>query len=817
MDKLVLILLASLLFSPFSNGQPPADYHQYGCKFVKNKLHKLQLSPDERGRFGTADTRSDSIDILHYTIDLDVRDYGSQKIKGACTIDFSAKVDGISEIKLDLLQLQVDSVQADGMLLPFLYDGSYLTITLPQTLNAAGQMTLTIFYQGNPVADPSGFGGLVFEDGIIYNLGIGLSGSTGKYNYGRGWFPCFDNFVERATYDFTITSGGNRKAFCVGTFLEEEDLGNGVFKRKYSMVQPLPTYLVGVAAGNYKAIETVHEGSSGEIPILLVGKAGDTSAMKNSFQYLGGAIDAFEDWFGDYFWEQVGFVLTTAGAMEHATLIAYPDFVVGNGPSFSMNRLMAHELAHHWWGNRTTLSGPENMWIKEGNAEYSAHLFTEFNFGKEAFKKQVMDNWQEVLKTAHIDDDGFQPLSGIPYEQTYGTHTYNKGASIMHNLRAYLGDTLFSSGMTALLENFTYQSINAEQFRDFLSANTGIDLYWFFEDQIFNPGFTNFELESVIVNQTGSNYNVEVTVEQKVRAAPKLYSQVPLEITFFDENWNSYTVDFIADGALTTTSFDLPFNPVLQVLNDNQRMNMARLQNRHVIKEIGSVSTSYTDLYQINVTEITDSALLNVVHHWVAPDPIQTSPEQYRLSNTHYWSFSGHFKGDFAAKVRFAYTGNSENQLDYDLVAETEDSLVLLWRPNAQTDWVEYPYYEKQLVGANNGFGFVTAEPLLMGDYCFANGETITLDNQETKQVSSITVFPNPASEFLKIQFSDDLLLDSGRIRLLDALGRSWKEMTVSQQPVASLAISSVPPGTYFVLVEDAEGLPVHAETIQID
>ncbi len=817
MKKLSIALWFSVLSIAQLLAQPVNGHYEYGCKYVKNKLHKLQLTEGERSILSQADTRSDSIDILHFDIFIDLRDYGSKKITANCQVDFAAKVDGINKIKLDLLGLNVDSVFVAGQLTPFQYDGSYITIPLTTALNAGEESTVHIYYQGTPVADPSGFGGLVFEDGIIYNLGIGLSGSTGKYNYGRGWFPCFDNFVERATYDFTVMSGGNRKGYCIGTFLGEEDLGNGVFVRHYSMAQQLPTYLVGIAAGNYKTIEETHQGASGDIPVLLVGKTGDTSSMKNAFQFLGDAIDAFEDWYGDYFWEQVGYVMTTAGAMEHSTLIAFPDFIIDNGPSFGMNRLMAHELAHHWWGNRTTLSGPENMWIKEGNAEYGAHLFTEYTFGKEAFKKQVMDNWEDVLKSAHIDDDGFQPLSGIPYEQTYGTTTYNKGASIMHNLRAYLGDSLFSSGMTALLEHFTYQSINAEQFRDFLSAETGYDLHWFFNDQIFQPGFSNFEINKLQTAASGNVWNVELTVRQKVRAAPVLYTNVPLQITFFDEAWNEYTYPFVASGTETTVNFELPFQPVLQVLNDKQDMNLARLQNRYIINDVGTLGTNYTDLYQINVTQITDSALLNIVHHWVAPDPITDNPNQYRLSNTHFWSFTGDFKGDFAAKVRFAYSGSTASQLDYDLVSETEDSLLLMYRPDAQTEWMEYPYYEKQLVGANNGFGFVTAEPLLMGDYCFANGQTITLPLKEYESEAAVLLFPNPVSDVLRLTFTE--ALPDGlncRLKLMDAMGRSWKEVSMTNQTKIELPVANIPKGAYFVLIEDEAGNPFHAEKISI-
>ena len=80
-------------------------------------------------------------------------------------------------------------------------------------------MEVTVFYQGTPTVDPSGFGGLDFNGNYAYNLGIGLS--SNPYNFGRSWFPCFDNFVERSTYNFNVLSHAGRRGYCVGTFMGE--------------------------------------------------------------------------------------------------------------------------------------------------------------------------------------------------------------------------------------------------------------------------------------------------------------------------------------------------------------------------------------------------------------------------------------------------------------------------------------------------------------------------------------------------------------------------------------------------------------------
>ncbi|MEZ4908518.1 MAG: M1 family aminopeptidase [Saprospiraceae bacterium] len=158
-------------------------------------------------------------------------------------------------------------------------------------------------------------------------------------------------------------------------------------------------------------------------------KAADTSKVASSFAYLPFALEALEYWYGPYQWNRVGYAMTTNGAMEHPTNIAFPDFLGNDGdPEVTMD-IMAHELAHHWWGDVTTLTTAYDMWIKEGTSEYGMHQFIEYFFGKKRFQDLMRSNSYTVVTSAHINDDGFWSLSGMPMDHTYGTTTYNKGAN----------------------------------------------------------------------------------------------------------------------------------------------------------------------------------------------------------------------------------------------------------------------------------------------------------------------------------------------------------------------------------------------------
>lgn len=799
------ITLFCLFISTFLSAQPATEF--YGCHHARYKHLLTPLTEAQKLILQQADMRSDTIDILNYSIHLDVTNFTGKSIAAACEVTFTPKKDSLTILPLDLLKLTVDSVTWKDTAITFDYDDFLLLIYLPEALAAGDIATVTVHYHGSPTADPSGFGGFVFTPDHAYNLGIGLS--SNPYNFGRSWFPCFDNFVERSTYEYHVVTNNDRRAYCVGTFLSETDLGNGKILRSYRMSQQIPTYLSGVAVGKYSVIDQVHQGRYGQIPIQLIGLSRDAGRLEPAFSQLGNAIDALESWFGPYVWERVGYVLTERGAMEHPTNIAYPSSSVGSGATPAQNRLMAHELAHHWWGNLTTLNSPSDMWIKEGNAEYGAHLFTELAFGKEYFKDVVKDNHGSVLARAHIEDDNqFLALSGIPYEYTYGYHTYNKGASMMHNLRGYLGDSLFSVGMRSILETYPYSAIDAFQFRDQLMLKTGADLIAFFEDWIFNPGYSGFELDSVHYENQGGHVRAKVYVQQKLRKAPHLHSNVPIDITFFDENWNTFTGSMTADGANSSAEIFVPFQPVLAILNDNNRLNLAQMQDRTVVRRTGAFQLSNVSMTQLNALAVPDSALLNVIHYWIPPDPPSPNPNNIKLSSTHYWNVDGIFPEGFEVSVMLSYTGNDSIFLDYDLVKNTEDSLILVYRPDAKSPWEEYPFYRKIPLSLTDGKGFIRIDKLLKGDYSFANGDFPSTSVRDESEADIYAAYPNPAEDYLQVSGWVDQP-QSIEIQLFGIAGDLvYKERTgvFSDFFEHRVPVGQLPAGLYFLKMTNALG-----------
>ena len=150
------------------------------------------------------DKRSDTVHIYHYDIHLDFTNYSSFKLFGKTRVYFSPISQSINSVTLDLLGPDVDSVKSkSGQSLNFSADDKSFTVTLSSALASTDSSYFDVYYHGTPVTD-SQFGGFYYNSSYAYNVGVSLSAIP--HNYGKTWFPCQDNFVNRSTYDLYITT-----------------------------------------------------------------------------------------------------------------------------------------------------------------------------------------------------------------------------------------------------------------------------------------------------------------------------------------------------------------------------------------------------------------------------------------------------------------------------------------------------------------------------------------------------------------------------------------------------------------------------------
>ncbi len=755
-----------------------------------------------------SNARSDSLDVIHTEINLEVLDFNGKSINGNAVITLVSKLNNISHVNLDLLKLNVDSVLNGNSNLTYAYNDTLLRVNLLGSLNQGDTMKLNVFYRGVPQIDQSNWGGFYFNAGYAFNLGVGFEADP--HNYGRVWFPCFDNFVERSTYLFNIYTSDDKKAHCSGELIAENVVSGDTIVRTWKMDESIPSYLVGLAVAEYETVHMSYAGLSGNVPIELAAKAQDTTKAKNAFINLDDAMAAFEYNFGPFLFNKVGysFVPFGSGAMEHAANIAYPLYAISGGSTGS-ETLMAHELAHHWWGNLVTCKTAEDMWINEGMASYCEQLFLEYTYDVDTFKTVRKDNLDAVLQYAHVREDEYRSVSGVPHEFTYGMHVYDKGAVVAHNLRAYLGDSLYRSGMKYFLNKYQFSDVNSELIRDELSSFTGIDLTDFFDDWIFNPGFSHFQVDSIVTEDLlGGQYDVSIYVRQKLKGATLFHNNVPLMMKIIDKNLVSHDIEVNVSGQQTVISKTLDYEPLMAFVNSDENMNLAQVKDEITIQEAGDYELKYGRM-NLKAFGGIDSVVMRVEHHWVAPDNDQLPSNAAEISDYHYWTVHT-LHGYFVGSAEIYYDGrnsmsNGNGQLDNDLLEAGEDSVILLYRPNSSQVWKEYQFYSRnQLVTDLDKYGKMELHELLMGEYALATGTSIVgIKKKEKQENIRIKISPNPVLLGNTVTISTPSLNEPAIIEIYDLEGK--KVFFEPFNGKLNLQLNRYQSGTYVVLIRSEE------------
>ncbi len=695
---------------------------------------------------------SDSIDILHYNINLDIIDFSSQQIAGFTDLKITAKTNNINTIPLDLLKLIVDSIKINNIIVAaYNYNDTLLRIPLSTSIGVGDTVDVKVYYHGHPVQDAS-WGGFYFNNSYAFNMGVGFD--SDPHNFGRVWYPCIDDFVDRATYDYFIRTDSANIAVCGGVLVSEVNNSDNTKTYHWQLNQSIPTYLSSVAVGNYVAVTDTFQSMNGVIPIYIYVRPADTNKAKASFIHLENMLTIFESAFGPYLWDRVGYIGVpfSSGAMEHATNIA-----IGNGfinGTLNYETLIAHELSHHWFGNLVTCSSALDMWLNEGWAVYCESIFMNGLFGYQAFKDYNRDNLHYVIQYAHIQDNGYRAVYGIPHEYTYGTTVYDKGATVAHSLRGYLGDSLFFSSIKSYINQFAFNNASSIDMRDFITSHTGINMNDFFDAWVFELGFPHYSVDSFNIIQTPQpECTVNVYVRQKLKARTILANSNILDVTFMDNNWQTYTDTIHFSGQTGSKSFTVPFTPESVMLDVEERISDATIDLYQTIKSTGLIDYNHT-YFKLDVEQVSDSAFVRVVHNWVGPDPLKNpSADIFRIAKNRYWIVEGIFPTGFKSKGVFHFSRIQNVQLgDLELMPSisSADSLVLLYRKNAVEDWRVVNFVKT----GNFLQGDLISQNVQPGEYALGIGlpNQSKVENSNSDKIKGLNVYPNPSGKLFNIE-----------------------------------------------------------------
>ena len=693
---------------------------------------------------------SDTLDALYYEIHLTSVNTTAKTIGAWTVVTLESKIDNVSQVTLELLDLTVDQVFVNGIeVTGFTHNNPWLYIPLSSPVNTGDQVSIKVVYHGEPFHE--NWGGFHWSGTYAFNLGVGFE--SNPHNLGKAWFPCIDDFHDRAIYEVFTTVDIPKKAVCGGTLLEVVNNGNGTETYHWKLSGNIPTYLASVAVGEYENVPDTFLSITGqEIPIGIWVRPVDTAKVDGSFATLKPILAAFENYFGPYQWERVGYVGTAIGAMEHSTNIAYPNFCISG--SLNYESLFAHELSHQYFGDLVTCESAEDMWLNEGWAVFCESMYKEALYGVEAYRDDMNARHKDVLHTCHIDDGGYRAVYGIPTEYTYGTTVYQKGALVAHTLRNYIGDDLFFPAIKAFIQEYKFDYATSWELQDFLSNHTGIDLTDFFEAWVFRPGFPEFSVDSFNIQPAGNQFNVTVYAKQKLDGTTELANSNRVEVTFMNENWQTETVTMEFSGETGAQTFQINMNPAIVMMDFYDKVADANNDITLVLKQTG-LTNLYPLFAKINAVTLpaNDSAFIRVTHRWVPPDSLKTPVPGLTLSDYRHWRVDGIFPEGTDITGSFNY--NKYNNLDGNLMTDPNDSIVILYRPNRAADWQGVAFTK---IGSPN-VGYLEIQHLQKGEYTLAVWDDlyVGIKPKPAGNGDEIKIFPNPAKEIVIIEFGNDI------------------------------------------------------------
>ena len=773
---------------------------QFSCMDSKQNLAVLS-SPSINNN-----AKSDTFNILHYQINLDLTAIANQIFKADAKIFFQPLISGANTLNLDLHLLQVDSVNyinASGQSdtnFSYQYNDSLLSVHFNANVNlSSNQDYLHIYYSGYPKIDASNWGGFHADQGYYYNLGVGFA--SNPHTFGRAWFPCYDNFVEKSTYALSVKSRAPLLPMLIGDSIARYPLLGDTILSTSFLSEEIPTYLASFALANYQFLEDTVQGLNGIKSILLAAKAADTANLKASFLNLKATFHAFEEYFGAYQWPRIGYAATTVGAMEHATSIHYPISLI-NG-NLSGEDIMAHELAHHWFGNLITCESADDMWINEGMAEYSSHLYQEKVYSRERYLDVVRANAWRVLTIAHTRDGGvFRPLFAQPHEYVYGFHTYQKGAMVGHNLRHYLGDVLFFSTLDSLLSKYAYQNLSSASFLSELQRISGqAKMSDFGQDWVYQAGFSQFSVDDW--NYQASTQEVNFSLKQRLYEAPAFHNNVPVDVSFFAADGQVIHHNFLHSGANSQHIFPLGFNPVAVLSSYSGSLLTATGMDHLEIDKLGAQSGEYSSI-TVDCTNFIDSGSVILMQHLVKADKKSINNFDFHLADKRYFSIQklGLSQSNLQGEIGFE---GSNGKPESSLLQNGNDSIVLLFRAKGSDQWNIYPYQLKKVASANSRRGSFELSQIENGDYVFANtSESLSISKSNNDAAASLyEFFPNPTKGQLKIlshRSEKDVFVQiydqGGRLKLVESFSQEEKDKM-------QVDLSDLKPGQYVIKINE--------------
>ncbi len=445
---------------------------------------------------------TNKIDVLHYDIHMTVFPE-TKSISGHATVRIKELEKIHDSFCLYLENFQIDTVKMNGAAVKPFYDGKRLFINSDANRDTN---LVQVYYHGKPVND--GHGGFWFSQEYVFTIGQGLY--TDPPSTLRYWVPSHDVPADKATADFFITVPGNMQVIANGVLqgmTDKEDKITYHWRER----KPMAPYLFAIACGEFSSWKENYVSITGDtIPLEYYVYPEDETMAREDWKNLSKMMLFFESFISPYPFDRYSMVeLPMRGAMEHQTMTSYAAALITGDHRYDY--IVAHELAHHWFGNMVTCGDWRDIWLNEGFATYCEALYFESIEGA-GKRQQYMDNYADMV---FQEESRLGPFPIYNPDYLWGATVYQKGAWILHMLRWTMGEKNFKTVLSTWIRRFAFGHAVTSDFQDLCEEVWGRDLDWFFQQWVYKAGHPELDVGWDYVQQSDNDFIVTLNIRQK--------------------------------------------------------------------------------------------------------------------------------------------------------------------------------------------------------------------------------------------------------------------------------------------------------------
>jgi aminopeptidase N len=494
--------------------------------------------------------RDRSFDVLHYRIEVRL-DEQERSVDGKVDIRLTPLRSVLDSVVLDAVNMEIHGVRLaastpeDTASPQWDYDSTHLRVSLPRQLRYGDTAVLHVRYACQPIRG-------------LYFIGPGKSfpddprqvWTQGQGEDNRHWFPSYDYPNDKATSEVLVTIDSALQTLSNGALQSTRRNGDGTVTWHWRQQQAHSSYLIMLAAGRYDVFAQEWEG----IPVHSWHYRSDHPGdVRRTFGDTKDMMAFYSEYTGvPYPWEkyvQVPVRHFLYGGMENtsATVMADTRLVVDARAAldYDPQPLIAHELAHQWFGNYVTYIDWENEWLNEGFATYFQQRWTQHRFGEDDCTMQRFNGIRNYLDWA----DGTDPLPIVGTRRGGAVNTYSKGAVVLHMLHDILGAGEFRRVIQTWLRRYAFANAETNDFKRVIEDVTGRSMQWFFRQWLYEAGYPALTVRRE-TTEDGATLQVTFLQTQEVDSL-RGYFRLPLTL-----RWPSGREDRVwIDGPETRIRF----------------------------------------------------------------------------------------------------------------------------------------------------------------------------------------------------------------------------------------------------------------------